>query len=57
MAEGLQHPGEFVLDELRLVTSAGTEVDLLTSVMGLTLWEDILSMTITGTIAVQDAAN
>jgi hypothetical protein len=55
--EGLQHPGEFILDDLLLVTSSGLEVDLVTSVMGLTLYEDLLSMTISGTIAIQDSIN
>ena len=35
--EGIQEPGDFVIDELNLVTTSGLEVDLLTSVMGLTL--------------------
>ena len=55
--EGIQEPGDFIIDELNLVTTSGLEVDLLTSVMGLTLYEDITSMAITGTIAIQDSVN
>ena len=55
--EGIQEPGDFIIDKLNLVTTSGLEVDLLTSVMGLTLYEDITSMTITGTIAIQDSVN
>ena len=57
MAEGLQHAGQYIIEDLRLVTTTGLEVDLTTSVMGITLFEDISSMTITGTIAIMDSVN
>ena len=57
MANGLQHAGQFVVDDLRLVTTTGLEIDLRTSVMGITLFEDIHSMTITGQISITDSAN
>ena len=57
MANGLQHAGQFVVDDLRLVTTTGLEIDLKTSVMGITLFEDIHSMTITGQISITDSAN
>ena len=57
MAEGLQHAGQYIIEDLRLVTTTGLEVDLTTSVMGITLFEDIFSMTVTGTIAIQDSVN
>jgi hypothetical protein len=57
MAKGLQTAGEFKLEELRLVTTSGLEVDLTTSVIGLTLFEDIFSLTITGTVAIADSVN
>ena len=57
MARGIQTAGEFIIEELKLVTTSGLEVDLITSVIGLTLFEDIFSMTISGTIAVADSVN
>ena len=57
MAKGIQSAGEFEIEELKLVTTSGLEVDLTTSVIGLTLYEDIFSMTISGTIAIADSAN
>ena len=57
MVEGLQHAGQYVIEDLRLVTTTGLEVDLKTSLMGITLFEDISSMAITGTISVMDSAN
>ena len=57
MAEGLQHAGQFTVDDLRLVTTTGLEINLINSVIGITLYEDIFSMTVTGTIAIQDSAN
>ena len=57
MANGLQTAGEFIIEELKLVTTSGLKVDLTTSVIGLTLYEDIFSMTISGTIAIADSVN
>ena len=57
MAEGLQHAGQYIIEDLRLVTTTGLEVNLINSVIGITLYEDIFSMTVTGTIAIQDSAN
>ena len=57
MAEGLEGAGAFIIDQLVLVTSTGLSVDLLTSVMGLTLYEDIETPCITGTIMIQDSVN
>ena len=57
MAKGLQTAGEFKLDQFKLVTTSGLEVDLTTSVVGLTLFEDIFSMTISGTVAIADSVN
>ena len=57
MAKGLQTAGEFQLDQLKLVTTSGLEVDLTTSVVGLTLFEDIFSMTVSGTVAIADSVN
>ena len=49
--------GDFSLDEVKLVTSTGMVIDLSESVMGITLYEDIFSLTITGTIAITDSVN
>ena len=57
MATGLQTAGEFQLDQLKLVTTSGLEVDLIASVVGLTLFEDIFSMTVSGTVAIADSVN
>ena len=57
MAEGLEGAGAFKIDELVLITTTGLRVDLLTSVMGLTLYEDIQTSCITGTIMIQDSVN
>ena len=57
MSEGLTNAGQFIIDDLRLITTTGLEVDLQTSLMGITLFEDISSMAITGTIAIMDSAN
>ena len=57
MAQGLQHAGQYVIEDLRLVTTTGLEINLRTQVMGITLFEDIFSMTITGTIAIADSVN
>ena len=57
MAEGLTGPGDFIIEELKLVTTAGLEVDLSTMVMGITIFENIFSMTISGTVAIMDSVN
>ena len=41
MAKGLQTAGEFKIELLKLITTSGLEVDLTTTVMGISLWEDI----------------
>ena len=53
----MQTAGEFIIEELKLVTTTGLVVDLIGSVMGLTLFEDIFSMTVSGTIAIADSVN
>ena len=57
MAEGLQHAGEFKIDMCELITSTGMRIDLKTTIMGLTLYEDISSLTVSGTIVVSDPVN
>ena len=57
MAEGLTGAGDFELEVLDLVTVAGLRIDLKASCMGITIFEDIFSLTLTGTIAISDAFN
>ena len=57
MAEGLQHAGEFKIDMCELITSTGMRIDLKKIIMGLSLFEDISSLTVSGTIVVSDAVN
>ena len=57
MAEGLQYAGDYLVEKLELVTSAGTPIDLRSLYMGLTLYEDIFSLTVTGTLTIHDSTN
>ena len=58
MAQGtITGAGNFIIEELKLVTTTGMEIDLRTSIMGLTLFEDMFSFCISGTIAIQDSVN
>ena len=57
MAEGLQQAGEFQIEMCELITSSGMRIDLKTSIMGLTLFEDISSLTVSGSIIVADSVN
>ena len=38
MAEALQYAGDYLIEKLELVTSAGTTIDLRSLYMGLTLY-------------------
>ena len=57
MAEGLTGAGDFELEVLDLVTVAGMRIDLTASCMGITIFEDIFSLALTGTIALADSFN
>ena len=57
MAEGLTGPGDFVLDSCTLVTTSGKNIDLTPSVIGITLYEGIQSIAVTGEIVITDPAN
>ena len=57
MAEGLTSAGEFIIEELRLVTSNNLEIDLIPLTIGITLYESITDMSVSGTIAIQDSLN
>ena len=57
MAERFQAAGDFIIEELRLVTSNNVEVNLIPQVIGLTLFESITDMSVSGTIAIQDPVN
>ena len=57
MAEGLTGAGDFELEVLDLVTVSGMRIDLTASCIGITIFEDIFSLALTGTIALSDAFN
>ena len=57
MAEGLQHAGEFKIDMCELITSTGMRIDLKATVMGITLFEDITSLTVSGSLVISDPVN
>ena len=57
MAEGLTGAGDFELEVLDLVTVSGMRIDLTASCIGITIYEDIFSLALTGTIAISDAFN
>ena len=53
----MSQAGDFIIEELILITSNNLAVDLTASVMGLTIFESIVDMTVTGTIALYDSVN
>ena len=57
MAEKLEYAGDYLVEKLELVTSAGTVVDLRSLYLGLTLYEDIFSLTVSGTLTMHDSTN
>ena len=57
MAEGLTGAGDFELEVLDLVTVSGMRIDLTASCMGITIFEDVFSLALTGTIALTDSFN
>ena len=54
---GLLRAGQYELQEAKIVSMNGTEVDLTLSLLSLTLFEDIFRFTISGVIVVQDSVN
>jgi len=56
-ADGLHYAGDFTIDELKLITTSGLEVNLIPSVVKLTIFEDINQSCISGVITIQDAIN
>ena len=40
MAEGLSGAGQFKIDDARILTSSGLEVNILPSIIAITLYED-----------------
>ena len=57
MAEKLEYAGDYLIEKLELVTSAGVVVDLRSLYLGLTLYEDLFSLTVTGTLTIHDSTN
>jgi hypothetical protein len=52
---GVQYAGEFDISEAWIITSSGLEVDISTSIITLTLFEDIFQAAISGQILMFDA--
>ena len=57
MSEGIQHAGQFKSDTCELVTSTGLFIDLKSTVVGLTIFEALDSLTISGQLVVADSVN
>ena len=46
MVEGLAGAGQFKIDDARILTSSGLEVNILPSIIAITLYEDTEMMTV-----------
>ena len=57
MAEGLSGAGQFKIDHASILTSSGLEVNILPSIVAITLYEDTEMMTVSGNILMQDSGN
>ena len=57
MAEGLTAAGNFKIDDARILTSTGLEVNILPSLIAITLYESTDLMSMSGNILMQDSAN
>jgi len=57
MAEGLTAAGEFTVDDARILTSTGLEVNIFPSIIAITLYESTELLTVSGNILMQDSAN
>ena len=53
----LRGAGDFDLEVLTLITVSGMEIDLTASCIGITIYEDIFSLALTGTIMLGDSFN
>ena len=54
---GIFRAGQYELQEAKIVSADGTEVDLTLSILSLTLFEDIYKFTMSGLVVVQDSVN
>ena len=57
MAEGLTGPGDFILDECRIITHNNVNLDISNTVVGITLFEGIDSVSVSGSITISDTLN
>ena len=55
MAGGINEAGDFELEDARIKTTTGQIVNLTTSIIALTFFEDVQSSAVTGTILLQDS--
>ena len=58
MAKGdLQFAGEFLVEECKLLTTKGLEIDISALIENINIYEDIFSMTVSGDILFKDTNN
>jgi len=57
MAEGLSGAGQFIIDVAEIITSSGLKVNILPSIISITLYESTELMTVSGNILMQDSGN
>ena len=55
MSEGIQYAGEFSIGKCELITSSGLHVNLMDSVLSITLYESLKKPMLTGSIHIQDS--
>ena len=53
----LQFAGEFLLEECKLLTTKGLELDIINLIENINIYEDIFSMTVSGDILFKDTNN
>ena len=53
----LQFAGEFLVEECKLLTTKGTELDISGIIESINIYEDIFSMTVSGDILFKDTNN
>ena len=57
MADEIKEVGDFRLSEARIITSSGTEINVKSNIVGLSLFEDCQRNAISGEVLIQDSAD
>ena len=57
MSSGIQYAGEYILKEASLVTSSGVVFDLMGTILGIEIYENIFSTSISGNFVLVDENN